>query len=1689
MQYKDGDLFIGRFWHGAMQTGVLYAGGRGTPRVVATMRSEKWTPALDQRVIDAFRPAEVFEGPLSVTILSADGLENSDWLDKTDGKVEGLFRSATGGMQQFSTQVVENKLNPVWNKSFLLSKVGPEDTLTLSVKDSDAWATDDDLGQVTLVFSSKLPTKLHLQVTGHGQERLNVLAAVASDPQVEAVVGEPCSQYVIATPKRITMQSEAMTGGMRWSHSRAYHNMDPQSFLMWGSVVNGLEAGDGWVKICDGSSGGKMAYLPKTSQVGEPVLMPFSAAGAIDAATFLAPIAGKIVGPEKPKAASSTTSTTPVLPEAALTTAPAPTPVFPPPPATLPPIVLPGAPTTAAPATTTAAPAPQPASSTVPMNSDVWASQWDDWTAWSNDHQMPPSPPVAVVTFAPPVAPPVAPATVAPAKFELSADDFEFQKDFKASMELQKGSKLQVDDSVTVLVGFDTLRSCDSTLTIGGCTMVGVTIARGAKGTVVAPGPDGSVIMRFSGVGAPQLVLGEQIPAVGLISPDNVCNNGQVRVSDVINGNLLPGLVGSVMDLSASGDSMTINFPSMNGTQLVKANDFDKLACSETKYECSGKEMVVVHDLKLESGVELLAGQWVVLKQLARDVLQVEFGSPPKAASIPSRSFAYLACLASESYEETQAAPLVSEDDLLLSSVSWMSGYQRRLSGAEQRSRRLASVSALKKLFTTPKPPKVLPSWCPGIAATTPAPPSVAPAGSTLPAIDPASQDTCRPPELATYAQGDLEIVYSALLQGMNYSSSDNKSTDALKTALAQAIANITGASAIITEFREESNRTVVMGTIRPKNDLSSRQDLCAMLLSQSKSILQTALALANPSATAQAPEVVAAHTAVQTVDLSRKSALTTSDGRSVLSFDLILTGQEAAKVSDSAGLDAARTAAEKALTLAIGSDISGTTVRVTPSYPRGATMKLQLSFHVPGAAQAKTIAWRLRAVGSAYLQALLRPILGTSTAVASLSQGELEVPLGTVELSMLSGPGLSTTEMLLVEILGARVIVPFNGSSATALTVPTVTGLVPGSHLAMHATTQLGQYPLLRFPPPPMCSAGLGPPPITGDVAVPLPALPPPATYPINLDELLRRLLEKGKCCPEAERLGLCRPGNQSYTDVPVDIFNLTETLLCSVQDETWEPLDMPGAGPSQEVTIAACQARCSLTYGCAHYSYWLEGGICHLQNAFAYRTGNRIGFISGPPGCLPGQTSSEIEEIYLMKKVCFDVDVSRVPLDMVGSPPESARDVLACQERCQQTYGCYYFTYNSLTGICHVTDQDAQAVPNMVYYTSGPASCQSPMLQTFVVPNLDFGCLQHNELLAWSFESAIRSAIAAVTLGNITETNVAVVPKPYQPSSLTPSANRGTFVEVLVFPPNFVPYETVNASLKETNELSNVLCYAINLVPHICTCKKGFALTVQDLTVPQLVGDDWRNPETFADQARAARMAAVMNPGEAAATLALRERIRVAAKPSMADIVSRSQTAGELQVKHGRSIVDRVRVSGTTAGTLLVFASMAILAAGVLSVSAGTACSRAARRWCRARRLEQVAEPWESRPIVRGSWREDISDYEGGSPINADGSAQGFVPMPMPRIDSGFRPSQPTGDDDTDRMRPPIGFQPLASHDGGRSAQRFGGLSSLLGLQQREAPAGAAREVLSMSERQVAAFARAPAPRDHSDDLMASD
>jgi len=157
-----------------------------------------------------------------------------------------------------------------------------------------------------------------------------------------------------------------------------------------------------------------------------------------------------------------------------------------------------------------------------------------------------------------------------------------------------------------------------------------------------------------------------------------------------------------------------------------------------------------------------------------------------------------------------------------------------------------------------------------------------------------------------------------------------------------------------------------------------------------------------------------------------------------------------------------------------------------------------------------------------------------------------------------------------------------------------------------------------------------------------------------------------------------------------------------CFYSKYKYDP-DMPGQGRSKKEGHEKCQQRCLNTTGCAHISFWSDGG-CHLSNATAELKKADDKTVAGPPECA---------------LTCFEQGVSYEPLDGAGLRTSQA-SAQACHRKCQETDECATFTWWP-DGGCHLqaagVTEYGSFTPTMVravgpYVISGPQDC--PLILT---------------------------------------------------------------------------------------------------------------------------------------------------------------------------------------------------------------------------------------------------------------------------------------------------------------------------------------------------------------------------------------
>jgi len=162
--------------------------------------------------------------------------------------------------------------------------------------------------------------------------------------------------------------------------------------------------------------------------------------------------------------------------------------------------------------------------------------------------------------------------------------------------------------------------------------------------------------------------------------------------------------------------------------------------------------------------------------------------------------------------------------------------------------------------------------------------------------------------------------------------------------------------------------------------------------------------------------------------------------------------------------------------------------------------------------------------------------------------------------------------------------------------------------------------------------------------------------------------------------------------------------------RDVAYFPMDMPSVPFSMEVSPVACMQRCASTFGCAHFSFWLQQGHCHLQDGTAQQD-PALGFTSGPAICsaaeAPVGQGATVQVPAEPKAACFETGGAYFPLDLLGSLPFSAGTAEECQQACQKQPNCAHFSWYAPTSTCHAADLAASHAGNFAGYVAGPARC----------------------------------------------------------------------------------------------------------------------------------------------------------------------------------------------------------------------------------------------------------------------------------------------------------------------------------------------------------------------------------------------
>eukprot|EP00931_Biecheleriopsis_adriatica_P060391 TRINITY_DN3626_c1_g1_i3.p1 TRINITY_DN3626_c1_g1~~TRINITY_DN3626_c1_g1_i3.p1 ORF type:complete len:1029 (+),score=110.24 TRINITY_DN3626_c1_g1_i3:286-3372(+) len=188
---------------------------------------------------------------------------------------------------------------------------------------------------------------------------------------------------------------------------------------------------------------------------------------------------------------------------------------------------------------------------------------------------------------------------------------------------------------------------------------------------------------------------------------------------------------------------------------------------------------------------------------------------------------------------------------------------------------------------------------------------------------------------------------------------------------------------------------------------------------------------------------------------------------------------------------------------------------------------------------------------------------------------------------------------------------------------------------------------------------------------------------------------------------------------DDPTAASSTTTTTIdttCFEHAGHYKPVDMNGQSRTSEATANACQQRCASVTGCAHFSWWRDGG-CHLQDSNATWQHNSEA-TAGSPTC----TNTTID--MTIDTTCFEDGVNYEPVDMNEQSRTSEATANACQQRCASVTGCAHFSYWWRDRNCRLQDSNATWQQNFLA-TAGSPTCMA--IDTTTTTTIDTTCFEH--------------------------------------------------------------------------------------------------------------------------------------------------------------------------------------------------------------------------------------------------------------------------------------------------------------------------------------------------------------------------
>jgi len=133
-----------------------------------------------------------------------------------------------------------------------------------------------------------------------------------------------------------------------------------------------------------------------------------------------------------------------------------------------------------------------------------------------------------------------------------------------------------------------------------------------------------------------------------------------------------------------------------------------------------------------------------------------------------------------------------------------------------------------------------------------------------------------------------------------------------------------------------------------------------------------------------------------------------------------------------------------------------------------------------------------------------------------------------------------------------------------------------------------------------------------------------------------------------------------------------------CFESNRKYHPTNMLGQGRTVVNSPAECQRRCDSVNGCAHFSFWRDGG-CHLQDSAVYAQ-VAGGVTAGPPNCQGENWVKVASSGWCYRPNQVDANGNLI-LNNKGAVVDymSAGSLTDCKNFCLSKEWCKYVTYET--------------------------------------------------------------------------------------------------------------------------------------------------------------------------------------------------------------------------------------------------------------------------------------------------------------------------------------------------------------------------------------------------------------------------